>query len=878
MRLFQHIHTLFVLFAFSFTLLSCGGGSDSSSNGGFTLNGTISTSIFYAVDGDVNDPNAAFTPNDSLVDAQQLFFPVTLAGYLNFAGQGETGRSFAMGDTQDYYRIELSADDSIFLYIAAPQSTDVDLFLYRSDNFALVDASIGSGSTEFLSAPDDGEYIIEVRAVSDAQPPAGASNYNLIVADAESSSDSNGFRLSQEFIPGEIILRYNDEHLSASSFRSLHRLGEALGLEHRRGEYGREMLYSFKHGSGAKSAFRALNLPSSFQNRVVAGFVSDEMQYKLDTLSVIKQLKKRKDLRAVSPNFVRRSCRVPNDLYFNLQWHYDMIHLPEAWEFLTESRDVVVAVVDTGVLFGHPDLSPVLTSTGYDFVSSSSLEGNEPESEKGGIDPNPEDPGDEITGGSSFHGSHVAGTIAAATDNQIGVAGVSWNTARIMPLRALGLGGQGTSYDVLQAVRYAAGLPNDSGTIPPRRADIINLSVGGEGYWSEAQTLYREVSESGIIVVAAAGNRGTDEKSYPAAYEGVFSVSAVDFSSNLAYYSNFGETIDIAAPGGDSTSDLNSDGYPDGVLSTVGDDTSGSVVLGYGFSQGTSMAAPHLAGVAALMKSVWPEMTYNDFYGLLRSGQLTTDFGSTGKDIYYGYGLINAQKALLAAQGGVIPTAAIVNPTNIHFGAVLSTKTLWIEKTGEPTADLSVTSVEPDVDWIQVEPLQVDAFGLGSYTVSAIRTGLEEGSYFGTIEITTTENNPSVSVSLQVVQLERKVSAGYHYVLLLDPSTYGSLQQAEAEVKDGVYQFSFSGVRRGEYILVAGSDMDNDSIIGDLGNAIGAYLSTDQPVVLQVDQDFDDLNFKTEFNMQLSDNGVFGSGSHPSFERIVDEKGVKSIQ
>jgi serine protease len=271
-------------------------------------------------------------------------------------------------------------------------------------------------------------------------------------------------------------------------------------------------------------------------------------------------------------------------------------------------------------------------------------------------------------------------------------------------------------------------------------------------------------------------------------------------------------------------------------------------------------------------------MTYDDFYNLLRSGQLTTDLGTSGKDDLFGYGLINAQKAVLAAQQGTLPTAIIVNPPSLHFGANLSTMTLWIEKSGDSDADLSVTSVEGDADWIQVEPMQTDAFGLGAYTVSVSRSELDEGSYTGAIEILSSANDTSVPVSLQVVQSGRIVSAGYHYVLLLDSSTYETLAQTEAQLEEGVYTFSFSDVAEGEYLLFAGSDMDNDSVIGDLGNAIGAYLSTDQPVVLQVDQDIHDLDFKTEFNIYLSDDGALDGVPYRSVNKLVDEERFKRIK
>ena len=289
---------------------------------------------------------------------------------------------------------------------------------------------------------------------------------------------------------------------------------------------------------------------------------------------------------------------------FQSQWHYPLINLPEAWDTTVGNADVLVAVIDTGILFNHPDLAGQLVS-GYDFVRNpdEALDGD-------GIDPDPSDPGSSSRGGSeSFHGTHVSGTVAARSDNFQGVAGSAFG-ARVMPLRALGAGGTGTSYDIGQAVRFAAGLPNDSGTVPDAPADIINLSLGGAPFDQSTQNLYNEVRAAGVIVVAAAGNNASSMPLYPASYNNVISVSAVDAQRRLAAYSNFGSAVDLSAPGGDRGVDLNGDGFPDGILSTSAEIQSDNTFnYVYSFLDGTSFAAPHVSGVLALMKSVNPDLT-----------------------------------------------------------------------------------------------------------------------------------------------------------------------------------------------------------------------------------------------------------------------------
>jgi serine protease len=830
---------------------SGGGGSDQEKSGPepssltFTLSGIIQAPDNAFIDSDVNDPLATYAPNDNFIDAQKLPSPVILGGYVNLAGTGPSGRSQISGDGSDFFRVSLIAGQIITLFIAAnPTLVDLDLYLY-DDLETQIDAAMGPGSLESLVAPADGDYFIEVRVL------ASASNYNLTIGQSTSTALTETLRLSDEFVPGEVIVRFEDDAPSSEALRSSAGQAQLWGMQTKAGAPGREMLLRFDEEAGSQETFRALGIRQTESNRNIYRAVEANTQRKSDTLHIIKSLRRRADVRYAQPNYIQKALAIPNDPQYPRQWHYPLINLPQSWDVTTGSNTVIVAVIDTGVLLNHPDLENRLTSDGYDFISdpARALDGN-------GIDPDPDDPGDGSPGGSSFHGTHVSGIIAAETDNDAGISGVTWST-RIMPLRALGQGG-GTDFDILQAVRYAAGLDNDSGTFPAQKADIINLSVGGSSFSPAAQDIFTEVRGEGIIIIAAAGNSASSTPIYPAAYEGVLSVSAVDIEKNLTWYSNFGPTIDLAAPGGDNSADINVDGFPDGVLSTCGNDTTGAIEFVYCFFQGTSMAAPHMAGVVALMKAIYPALTPEELDILLINGSITEDIGPVGRDDPFGRGLIDAFGALVAAQnlagGGVLPLTLIVNPAALNLGPQ-STATLRVEKTGGNAGDqLLVNAITADVPWLDITEENVDADKLGTYTVIVDRNQLLPGIYTANITVdadSPTVNDIEVPVSMQVVTPIVGGNAGFHYVLLVDAETFEIKVRDNVPFSPGGYAYSFTKVPAGTYQIFAGTDSNNDFFLGDPGEAFGAYLTLDQPVPITISDDRGGLDFTSNFDVSF---------------------------
>lgn len=258
----------------------------------------------------------------------------------------------------------------------------------------------------------------------------------------------------------------------------------------------------------------------------------------------------------IEPNYIYSALEVPNDPDYSKQWNFRSINVERAWEE-TKGDGVTVAVIDTGVS-RVPDLQETEFVEGYDFVNDST------------------DASDD-----NGHGTHVAGTIAESTNNNYGVAGIAYH-AKIMPLKVLSAGGGGDIADIAEAIRYAA----------DNKADVINMSLGGGGESQLMKDAIDYAYSKGVVIVAAAGNENQNSSSYPARYPKVISVAALDPAGQKAPYSNFGAGVDIAAPGGSEEGKI--------LQETINPNTGESIFTAL---QGTSMAAPHVAGVTALIKA-----------------------------------------------------------------------------------------------------------------------------------------------------------------------------------------------------------------------------------------------------------------------------------
>lgn len=750
--------------------------------------------------------------------------------------------------------MQLLAGQVINLNVANVAS-NLDLFLYdATGTFLIASNSATLGLNESITVPGTftgaRDFFIEVRAV------AGVSNYVLTTGISTAAVSSS--ELEQDFVPGEVIVKFKDKLLPAGvSVDSLSARASSIGLTAVAGAPGRSMLMRLGDSKQVVSMKQKLGIAET-------GAVADtQLQRKIDTIKAMKALSKRSDIESARLNYIYQPLATPNDPSYISQWHYPLINLPQAWDITKGSSSVIVAVVDTGVLLNHPDFVNADSSSqfvpGFDFIRDPVIAADsETDGIIGDIDSNPNDPGDRAFGfSSSFHGTHVAGTIAAASDNAKGVAGVGWNV-KIMPMRVIGVGG-GSSYDVEQAVLFAAGLPNDSGMLPAQKADVINLSLGGTGGAGATPSAYLQARAAGVIIVAAAGNESSNVPFYPASYDdAVISVSAVDLGKNQAFYSNYGSHVDVAGPGGDSSQNLNGDSFPDGVISTLGSDASPPVVYTYGLKQGTSMATPHIAGVAALMKSVHSGLTPAEFEAALQSGAITEDLGAVGRDDIFGHGLIDALGAVLTAQvlnaGGVVPDNPFmaVSPGSLNFGTSGISAVLNVRNTGTGATPLTITSVTNDSGGWLTHTAPVG--GLGDYTFVVNRSLVpDDNTYSATITIVSSVNTVTIPVIMQKVKVVTTDDAGRHYILLYNVNSASPAQQDAANAFNGSYNYGFSSVASGEYYIIAGTDLDNDGFICNEGEACGIYPdSTPDSRTFTLSGNLSDADFISGFANGLS--------------------------
>lgn len=806
--------------ALGLAVVGCGGGSGGGEvSAPVALAGTIDIEAGTRVDADNADALLGRAP---LTTAQLLPPEFILAGYVSdtlqvrdyplLSGQLDAFQYFP--DQEDRYLASLQAGLELTLQSFSTRlGTAADLLLrVEAPDGTSVGQVIAPGNgtsvSIALNSEQEGDYTVSVTSLGDSPML-----YILSSSRTEATTVTAYDWPKHEFVQDEAIVSLRDP-----GARSRGLIASALMTPGRQIAPGLWMVRR-------PAAVAALNQISPAEQ----------------TLAWIRSLRDDPAIRHASPNYKTRALATPVDEPFyasrvlGQQWHYALINGPVAWQLAPGGgTGVNVAVLDTGLFRDggqwHPDLTANVIA-GFDAVDGDDF---------------PADPGNAV-GGSVYHGTHVAGTVAAAV-NGSGGAGVAFGSS-LMAVRVLGEGGSGTLSDLLEGMQWVLGDQSRPS------ADVVNLSLGGlpcgdPGVAGTLQQLINQGVEKGIIYVAAAGNSATSEPSCPAALENVFSVSAVDGAGSLSSYSNFGSTIDLAAPGGDASRDGNGDGQGDLVSSTSAAVVDGQLQAVYRGLQGTSMAAPHVSGVLALMKEARPALISADIEGYLRGGDLTEPPCEAGcrRTDQLGYGILDAAKSvqsvLLAPPPQLLTaTPAVVNLTT--EANVPVSKTVELSPLGG--YDITITDVSASDDWFTVSPFPRDAISLDAparLDLTLIPENLEAGlSSRANLEITYdsgTESQATLTVPVigQQITDQQARDAGRHFVLLVEPEpqgdTFVTVGQTVATVNEGQYQFEFlpddgqapqlqNEVPPGEYFLVAGTDLDNDGLICHAGEACAEY-------------------------------------------------------
>ncbi len=664
-----------------------------------------------------------------------------------------------------------------------------------------------------------------------------------------------------EFVIGKVIVKFVETITSAEGVIKLQEIFNDDNLQ----------------VSSEISVINAAVLRANIYDAYKKGTLSKEDGRQM-TLDLIQQIQNLPFIEYAEPSYIRSAQAIPNDPGYPQQWHYKTIALPQAWDdyIAKGNNEVIVAVLDDGIRRNHPDLENNILDTGYDFISDlqSAADGN-------GQDTDPSAPAGTFICGDHYsntiHGTHVAGTIAAVYNNRIGVTGVAWKS-KIMPVRVLGVCG-GAEEDIQQGLLYAAGLPNSSGKIPLQKAKVVNMSLGGPSPNASTQAIINQVVTQGVTVIAAAGNEAVNNKwdpknpnpvEYPCAYNNVICVGAASPSlfSGLerAPYSNYNAYVDIVAPGGN----LESIFSKSGVLSTAWDDNYNQP--DYKSLQGTSMATPHVSGVAALMLSVNPFLTPAQIEQILKD--TAYDLGPPGRDDKYGYGLINAYHAVsygnllinpvLQTQPGVLYFTSAdlqgnISILNIGGGSLTISSVTNSEKSG---GNWLTTSVDKSI-----VPATVTA------TVNS--SGLSPGVYKATITINYITNIAGVEKIPVVFDNRTTPDLGTVIVRLVD--NQGNLVTQTTTSKVQSYSYQFTDLAPGSYFVIAGTDQDGSGAPDNWGEFIGTFpmLGDYSTVTVEAGKTASGIDFSLQDigDLIYFDGNGLGPISGALLVNVVDETG-----
>ena len=477
--------------------------------------------------------------------------------------------------------------------------------------------------------------------------------------------------------------------------------------------------------------------------------------------SIAARLMQDDSVELVEPDRIRRvTSFTPNDPSYTSQWHYFApagankggANLPNAWTTTTGVAGVTVAVIDTGYR-QHADLGTVLQ--GYDFIHSTVMS-----NDGDARDTDAQDPGDwvaadecgagEPASNSSWHGTHVAGTIAALMSNGLGGTGIAPNI-QILPVRVMGKCGGFTS-DIVDGMLWAAGFAVVGVPANAHPANVLNMSLGGSGACSNIeQNAITQIVNAGKVVVVAAGNDGATTVSAPANCVGAIAVTAHAIDGDNAHYANIGAQIAISAPGGGCGAQAYAAGCTfgaangPGIYSLLNSGTHGPVADSYASYQGTSMATPHVTGVIALMLSVNPALTPVQVKTYLQTSARAHPAGTTCTQSPYaglcGAGLLDAGAALIAVSN-LPPTISLTNASQVVSPAA----SVALSAVANPSSGRSISSYA----WTQLSGASVGTIN-NANTANASFTAPTSGSY--TFQLTVTDSAAQSSTATATVRV-----------------------------------------------------------------------------------------------------------------------------
>ena len=527
-------------------------------------------------------------------------------------------------------------------------------------------------------------------------------------------------------------------------------------------------------------------------------------------LSARDLFSRQSNVRSVSLNYYRRALDASSQIT-SWQWPLYFQNIEKLWQPLqtrgqSPGENITVAVLDTGIFSQHPNLQGLKRHSGFDFVSDP-VNGGDGD----GWDSDPEDPGDNQ---GSFHGTHITGIIAAQPaqydSDTPWVQGIAWGVD-IMPLRVLGLNG-GTSFDMIQALRFAAGLDNESGLLPEKPADIINLSLGGSQFSAAEQATLDAVIDSGAIVVAASGNQSRSQVNFPAGYQNVIAVGALTQQGDLASYGNYGPYLDLIAPGGECLEIKCTQGIYG--LGAQKSSPAHKLQANWHHLAGTSMASAHVSAMLAILRSDLPALDSHELHTLISQQAINSNSGEAGFSQNTGWGSLDSEKMM-----------NVLDSSSLDHGQVWSShKNIFLSKHESRALTLTFRGPHPihelnlnyDSSYLEV------SLNKNNLTIRAKRT-LDQSQ---TLIISSIENHNLV-ITIHGKNTQSFSPVLEHLYLTLSDETYdGPVRRAAKQNND--WQAFVPTINTGQIIQVS-SDLDYDGVYCEPGEFCAVTELDKQP-------------------------------------------------